>query len=80
MKENAKSVRACAKRALALEYALVVNRLLDSKVFPTALKAVETKDEKLFEEACEAAGIPKDMMGCLMKVAFKTPMAVEPAW
>jgi len=67
-------------RAQALEYAIVVSRLLDSRFFPVAIQAVETRNEELFEEVCEKADIPKDMRKCLKKVIFVSPMSTEPTW
>ena len=67
-------------RAKALEYALAVNRLLDSRFFPVALQAVETHDEELFEQVCEKADIPANMIQCLKDVVFVNPLSVSPAW
>lgn len=61
-------------RVRALEYAVVVNQLLDAKIFPDVVKAVETRDLELFNQLCERAGVSPPIRKCLRELVFENPL------
>ncbi len=59
-----------ALRTEAIEYALLVNRFLDKKIFPTVLEAIEEKDTKGFEQICRKMNIPEKQIRIWTATAF----------
>ncbi len=68
------------RRNQALDYALIVNKLLEADVFPKVLEALETKDKTCFAGVCHKVGITDEMTEYLWKIAFHPPMHHPPVF
>jgi transcription initiation factor IIF auxiliary subunit len=55
-------------RAQAMDRALMLHRLADKKYFSDIVKAINTKDQKLFAETCKKAEIPEVTVKDLWKI------------
>jgi transcription initiation factor IIF auxiliary subunit len=57
-------------RAQAMDRALMLHRLVDEKYFSDIVKAINSKDQKLFEETCKKAEIPDVTIKDLWKIVL----------
>jgi hypothetical protein len=71
-----------ARRARAYDRALIASRVLDPKVFPLILTAVEEKDITSFFEACKKKGIDEAMANDMWRAteASRRAQSLKPCW
>ena len=70
-------------RAIALERAFVISRLLDSRYYSKVSDALKEKGEKGrkdFEAVCKEAGIPTEMIEPLHKALSSEAVTAKLAW
>jgi hypothetical protein len=71
VKSRDKSIRVL--RTEAVEYALLVNRFLEPKIFPKVMEAIRKDNEKGvedFKKICIALDIPKEQIPTCIATAF----------
>ena len=69
-------------RARAFDRALIASRVLDPKIFPSILTAIEEKDSTTFISICETVGIDGTMAKQMWRatMASRRSQSFTPCW